>query len=110
MPPPAGDLTYQVLVVYAIGLPAYVATEVMTRGLISMRDTRTPLLTNGAQLALRIALITLLLGSFGTLAVPVAFMISCSLETLVLTVVLFMRLRSRVKGLNSVPQSILEVA
>ncbi len=105
----AGDLTFQVLVVYAIGLPAYVATEVVTRGLISMRDTRTPLLTNSAQLVLRIALITLLLGSFGTLAIPLAFMISCSLETLVLTVVLVLRLRSRLHGRDGVPQSIVEV-
>ena len=42
----AGDLTYDVLTIYALGLPAYVATEVITRGLISLRDTRTPLITN----------------------------------------------------------------
>ena len=46
----AGDLTYRVLVAYAIALPAYVVTEVITRGLISLRDTRTPLITNSAQL------------------------------------------------------------
>jgi putative peptidoglycan lipid II flippase len=53
----AGDLTFSVLVAYAIALPAYVATEVITRGLISLRDTRTPLLTNSGQLIARILLI-----------------------------------------------------
>ena len=34
----AGDLTYQVLLAYAVALPAFVATEVITRGLIALRD------------------------------------------------------------------------
>ncbi len=46
----AGTLTFSVLKVYAAALPAYVATEVVTRGLIALRDTRTPLVTNSAQL------------------------------------------------------------
>ena len=45
----AGDLTYDVLTAYALALPAYVATEVVTRGLISLRDTKTPLVTNSLQ-------------------------------------------------------------
>jgi putative peptidoglycan lipid II flippase len=57
----AGDLTYRVLVVYAVALPAYIATEVITRGLIALRDTRTPLLTNSGQLIGRIVLIAVLL-------------------------------------------------
>src|SRR5574342_144225 len=61
----AGDLTYSVLVAYSIALPAYVATEVITRGLISLRDTRTPLLTNSGQLILRIVLISVLLPTLG---------------------------------------------
>ena len=93
----AGDLTYLVLAVYAVGLPAYVATEVVTRGLISMRDTRTPLLTNTFQLGLRIVLISLLIGRLGTLAIPIAFAVSCSLETVALTSVLIVRLRRRIQ-------------
>jgi putative peptidoglycan lipid II flippase len=41
----AGSLTGKVLVAYAIALPAAVTTEVLARGLIALRDTRTPLLS-----------------------------------------------------------------
>jgi putative peptidoglycan lipid II flippase len=91
----AGDLTYSVLVAYALALPSYVATEVITRGLISLRDTRTPLFTNAGQLILRIILITVLLGSLGVVSIPAAFAISATLETLTLAAVLFLKLRSK---------------
>jgi len=91
----AGDLTFRVLVAYAIALPAYVATEVITRGLISLRDTRTPLFTNSGQLILRIVLISVLLGSMDVVAIPAAFAISATIETLILATVLFLKLRSR---------------
>jgi putative peptidoglycan lipid II flippase len=91
----AGDLTYSVLVAYAIALPSYVATEVITRGLISLRDTRTPLFTNSGQLILRIILISILLGNLGVVAIPAAFAISATLETLILASVLFLKLRGR---------------
>ena len=91
----AGDLTFRVLVAYSIALPAYVATEVITRGLISLRDTRTPLLTNSAQLILRILLISILLPSMGVVSIPAAFAISSTVETLILGTVLFIKLRSR---------------
>jgi putative peptidoglycan lipid II flippase len=93
----AGDLTYQVLVIYAVGLPAYVATEVVTRGLIALRDTRTPLLTNTGQLIGRGVLIALLLGPLGVLAIPLAFAVTSTLETLTLTAVLWRKLQSRVR-------------
>ena len=91
----AGDLTFNVLVAYAIALPAYVATEVITRGLIALRDTRTPLFTNAGQLALRIILISSLLDSMGVVAIPAAFAISATVETIALAVVLFLKLRDR---------------
>ena len=69
----AGAVTYAVLVPYALGLPAYVATEVLTRGLIALRDTRTPLVTNSLQLLGRAVLILLLLSSMGVAAIPTAF-------------------------------------
>ncbi len=94
----AGNLTYQALVAYALALPFYVATEVVTRGLISLRDTRTPLLTNSAQLILRIVLITALLSTFDVVAIPAAFAISASLETLALSTVLFVKLRRRINS------------
>jgi len=91
----AGDLTFSVLVAYAIALPAYVATEVITRGLISLRDTRTPLFTNSGQLVARILLISILLPSIDVVAIPAAFAISSTIETLTLATVLFMKLRNR---------------
>jgi putative peptidoglycan lipid II flippase len=91
----AGDLTYQVLVVYAIALPAYVATEVVTRGLIALRDTRTPLMTNTGQLIGRIVLIALLIRPLGVVAVPAAFALTSTLETLTLGGILWRKLNRR---------------
>ena len=94
----AGGLTYRILVAYALALPAYVATEVTTRGLIALRDTRTPLFTNSGQLLFRVVLISLLIGRLGVVAIPVAFAISATLETLILTAVLLTRLRNRLQS------------
>ena len=91
----AGDLTYRVLLAYTIALPSYVATEVITRGLISLRDTRTPLFTNTGQLIARIILISVLLPTWGVVAIPAAFAISATLETVALAAVLFLKLRGR---------------
>jgi len=94
----AGALTYQVLVAYAVALPAYVATEVITRALIALDDTRTPLVTNSAQIAGRALLLALLIGRIGVIAIPVAFAITAALETLILGTVLLFKLRSRMHG------------
>ena len=104
----AGDLTFRVLVAYAIALPAYVATEVITRGLISLRDTRTPLFTNSGQLIARIVLITVLLSSMGVVAIPAAFAISATIETLTLGTVLFLKLRNRSKSQQDAASIIME--
>lgn len=93
----AGDLTFSVLVAYAIALPAYVATEVITRGLISLRDTRTPLFTNSGQLVLRILLISMLLPRLDVVAIPAAFAISSTIETVTLALVLFLKLRTKLQ-------------
>jgi putative peptidoglycan lipid II flippase len=87
-----GDLTYVLLVAYAAALPAYIGTELVTRGLIALHDTRTPLITNSLQLAGRAALIPLLLGSSGVLAIPIAFAVTSAIETVALALVLFRRL------------------
>jgi putative peptidoglycan lipid II flippase len=94
----AGSLTYQVLVAYAIALPAYVATEVITRGLIALKDTRTPLLTNTAQIIGRAAILAALIGPAGVLAIPIAFATTASLETIVLGTVLLIKLRRRMRS------------
>lgn len=104
----AGDLTFSVLVAYAIALPAYVATEVITRGLISLRDTRTPLFTNSGQLVARILLISILLPSLDVVAIPAAFAISSTLETLTLAAVLFVKLRSKSQGKQTVQNFAME--
>jgi putative peptidoglycan lipid II flippase len=92
----AGALTYRILVVYALALPAYVSTEVITRGLIALRDTRTPLFTNTAQLIARAVIILLLLDRQGVIAIPAAFAISATVETIVLAIVLLRKLRRRI--------------
>jgi putative peptidoglycan lipid II flippase len=104
----AGDLTFRVLVAYAVALPAYVATEVITRGLISLRDTRTPLFTNSGQLIVRIVLISILLGTMGVVAIPTAFAISATAETLTLATVLFLKLRSKTQSQQSATNIVME--
>lgn len=94
----AGDLTYQVLIAYALALPAYVGTEVITRGLIALRDTRTPLLTNLFQLAGRAALMAFWVSRIGVIAIPAALALTAAVETLVLGIVLFSKLQHRLTG------------
>ena len=89
----AGDLTFGLLAVYALGLPSYTGTEILTRGLTALYDTRTPLFTNTVQVVGRIAIIMALLGSLGAIAIPIAFVITSAVETLILGVVLWARLR-----------------
>jgi putative peptidoglycan lipid II flippase len=89
----AGAVTYAVLVPYALGLPAYVATEVLTRGLIALRDTRTPLITNSLQLLGRAVLILLLLSSMGVAAIPTAFAVAAVGETVGLGFMLWRTIR-----------------
>jgi putative peptidoglycan lipid II flippase len=94
----AGALTYSVLAVYAVALPAYVSTEVITRGLIALRDTRTPLLTNTVQLAGRAAMLMLLIGTVGIVAIPIAFVVTASIETVVLGTVLAFKLQHQMRA------------
>ncbi|HEX5505525.1 MAG TPA: murein biosynthesis integral membrane protein MurJ [Thermomicrobiales bacterium] len=93
----AGALTYAVLVPYAIGLPAYVATEVVTRGLIALRDTRTPLVTNSLQFAGRAVLISLLLDVAGVRAIPLAFAVSAAVEAAALGTILLVKVQRRLR-------------
>lgn len=89
----AGDLTFHLLGIYALALPFYVATEVLTRGLVALRDTRTPLLTNSAQLVGRAVLLALLLPQIGVAAIPMAFAVTSTLESVLLLAVLLVRMR-----------------
>ena len=89
----AGDLTYRVLLVYAIALPAYVATEVVVRGLIALRDTRTPLVTNTLQLGGGALIMAIFVQRAGVLAIPAALAITASLEALALGGILLFKLQ-----------------
>jgi putative peptidoglycan lipid II flippase len=89
----ASALTYAVLVPLALGLPAYVATDILTRGLLALHDTTTPLLTNTAQLLGRIGLCAVLLPQWGAPAIPIAFAVTSAAETGVLAAVLWWKLR-----------------
>ena len=94
----AGSLTDKVLGAYAIALPASVLTEVLARGLIALRDTRTPLFANTVQLLGRTAIMAVLIGAVGVVAVPIAFAAMAFIETLLLAAVLTLRLRERATG------------
>jgi putative peptidoglycan lipid II flippase len=87
----AGDLTYGLLAIYALGLPAYVATEIATRALLARHDARTPLLANLAQLACRAGLCATLIGPLGPAAIPAAFALSSALEAAILLLALRLR-------------------
>ncbi|HLF79893.1 MAG TPA: murein biosynthesis integral membrane protein MurJ [Dehalococcoidia bacterium] len=94
----AGDLTFDLLLIYAVALPAYVATEVVTRGLISLRDTRTPLLTNALQMAGRGLIMAALISDRGATAIPIAFAVTASIETVLLATVFLTKLQLRVSA------------
>jgi putative peptidoglycan lipid II flippase len=89
----AGTLTFQLLLIYLAGLPGFIFTELLTRGLIALRDTRTPLITNCLQLAGRIALIPLWLPALDVLAIPLAFAVTSAAEAALLGGVLRHKLR-----------------
>jgi len=87
----AGDRTYAVLQWYVIGLPAYVTTELLSRLLNALHDTRTPLLTNVGQLGCKALILTMVGVSGGMVLVPIAHSATCIVESLVLSVVVWRR-------------------
>lgn len=89
----AAALTSSLLTIYALGLPAYVLTEIATRALVARSDTLSPLLVNLGQLGLRTALLATLIGPLGPAAVPVAHAVAATLEAAALLLVLRARTR-----------------
>lgn len=83
-----GDLTYKALLGYVVGLPAFVATELASRGLLALRDARTPFLTNCCQLVLRIVLCAALVGPFGLVGITLSSTLAAAAETAILLLVL----------------------
>lgn len=92
----AGSATFSALLIYALGLPSHIATEIVSRGLIAMRDTRTPLFTNVGQLLTRTALMAIFVPRIGLYAIPLALVASSTLETIVLSIILALKLRRRI--------------
>ena len=89
----AGDATYAALLIYALGLPSHIATEIISRGLSAMRDTRTPLFTNLGQLLSRATIMTIFVPRIGLYAIPLALVVSSTLETIALGIILTRKLR-----------------
>jgi putative peptidoglycan lipid II flippase len=79
-----GDLTYALVVAFAWGLPFHALTEVVTRGLLALRDTRTPLVTNVIQLILRGTAMWLLIEPWGLTVVPWSLTITAAGECVIL--------------------------
>lgn len=96
----AGDATYSALLLYALGLPSHITTEIVSRGLIALRDTRTPLFTNIGQLIGRATLMAIFVPRIGLYAIPLAFVISSTLETIALSIILTRKLRRRLVQLE----------
>ncbi len=86
-------VTTQFLVIYALGLPIYVLTDLATRALVACYDTLSAMLTNIGQLLLRILLLSFTIGPYGPVAVPMVHVLSSAVETLILLLVLRMRTR-----------------
>lgn len=99
-------LTYLALVGYAVGLPGHVAGDLLARSFYSLKDARTPLFTNIFALLIRFGLIVFLLkllaGSSVLLAIPLAASGALTTEALLLGLLLFLRLRAKVKYEKSV--------
>jgi len=102
----AGEITYSVLLIYAVGLPIHIGTEILTRALISMRDTRTPLFTNIGQLISRATIMWFAIEPLGLYAIPVAFISSSTIETIALGIVLTIKLHRRIAHSSAEPPAI----
>jgi putative peptidoglycan lipid II flippase len=94
-------LTFLALVGYAIGLPGQVAGDLLARSFYSFKDARTPLFTNIFALLVRFGLIILLLkllaGTSVLIAIPLAASGALTAEALLLCLLLFLRLRAKIK-------------
>ena len=104
-----GELTYRLLVVYALCLPAYVSTELITGGWLALRNARTPLLINLVQFGMRLTLLTMSISRLGVMAIPLAFTTTITMETLLLGSLLLRWIRQKERGTpktQSVPVSL----
>lgn len=85
------------LAIYAAGLPAHGALEIITRTFYALQDTRTPVAIGVAGMVLNVVLAYALAERLGFSAIPIALSSSTAIEV----VVLWLLLRNRVPGLAS---------
>jgi putative peptidoglycan lipid II flippase len=94
-------LTSTALLGYAIGLPAVTADTLLIVCFYALKDARTPLFMNIVVLALHILLLTILVkvftGPHAILGILVPGAITGAIEAALLYLILFMRLRRKVK-------------
>ena len=87
----------QALALYAAGLPAHGALEILTRTFYAFQDTRTPVSIGVAAMALNVGLAYALVGPLGFLAIPLGL----SVATMVEAVIMWLILRRHVPGIRS---------
>jgi putative peptidoglycan lipid II flippase len=80
------------LAIYALGLPAHGAIEVLARCYYALQDTRTPVTLSVVAMTVNVALAALLLHPLGYAGIAGAMTVSASLEAVALFVVLSRRL------------------
>ncbi len=94
-------LTSLALFGYAVGLPGTTATVLLVTCFYALKDARTPLFTGMFTLVVRIALLLLLFhlltGRYTILAIPLAASITGTTEAACLSLMLFVRLRKKVR-------------
>jgi len=94
-------LTSMALFGYAVGLPGQTATLLLVTCFYALKDARTPLVTDIVTMVARIALLLLLFklltGRYTLLAIPLATSITGSVEAACLSVILFVRLRKKIR-------------
>jgi putative peptidoglycan lipid II flippase len=94
-------LTSTALLGYAMSLPSFTAVTLLILCFYALKDARTPLFTNIGNLTLHIILLVILIkvltGPEALLGILLATVIATTLEAIVLSLILFMRLRRKVK-------------
>jgi len=94
-------LTSMALFGYAVGLPGLTADALLVTCFYALTDARTPLFTGMVALAVRIALLLLLLhlltGRYTILAIPLAASIAGTFDATCLSLILFARLRRKIR-------------
>jgi len=86
-----GDIMAQIVVALVAGLPAYVVVKILNPGYFAREDTRTPVWTALASLAVNVAINLYVVSRFGIVGLAAATACSASLNCLLLYVILHRR-------------------